>query len=105
MVDDFTKLVTSKFQMSMIRGIIFFLGLHVKQVPKGIFIDQEKYTNELLKKYLMDNNSLVKVPMTFSYKITADSTRESVYPIVYRGMIGSLLYRTASRPDIVFITG
>ncbi|XP_023753604.1 uncharacterized mitochondrial protein AtMg00810-like [Lactuca sativa] len=89
----------------MNRETNFFLRLQVKQVPQGIFIHQEKYTSELLKKYPMDNYSSPKVPMVFGYKISTDSSRESVDHKTYRGMIGSLMYLTASRPDIVFATG
>ncbi|XP_052625876.1 uncharacterized mitochondrial protein AtMg00810-like [Lactuca sativa] len=53
----------------------------------------------------MDNNSLAKVPMAFGYKISADPSGESVDHKTYRGIIGSLMYLTASRPDIVFAMG
>ncbi|CAH1432412.1 unnamed protein product [Lactuca virosa] len=105
MVDEFAKLMTNKFQMSMNREINFFLGLQVKQVPQGIFIHQEKYTSELLKKYSMDNCSSTKVAMAFGYKISDDPSGKSVDHKIYRGIIGSLMYLTASRPDIVFATG
>ncbi|XP_023733618.1 uncharacterized mitochondrial protein AtMg00810-like [Lactuca sativa] len=105
MVNDFAKLMTSKFQMIMNREINFFLGIQFKQVPQGIFTHQEKYTSELLKKFSMDNCSSAKVPMAFGYKISADPTGESVNQKAYHGMIGSLMYLTASRPGIVFPTG
>ncbi|XP_023734792.1 secreted RxLR effector protein 161-like [Lactuca sativa] len=105
MVDDFARLMTNKFQMSMNKEINFFLGLQVKQIPQGIFIHQEKYTSELLKKYFMDNFSSAKVPMTFGYKISDDPSGEPVNHKTYRGLIGSLMYLTASRPNIVFATG
>ncbi|XP_023731201.1 uncharacterized mitochondrial protein AtMg00810-like [Lactuca sativa] len=105
MVDDFARLMTNKFQMSMNREIKFFLGLKVKQIPQGIFIHQEKYTSELLKKYSMDNCSSAKVPMTFGYKISADPSGEPVDHKTYRGLIDSLMYLTASRPDIIFAMG
>lgn len=104
MVDEFAKLMTNKFQMSMNREIDFFLGLQVKQIQQGIFIHQEKYTTKLLKKYSMDNCSSVKVPMAFGYNIYVDPSGESVDHKTYRGVIGSLMYLTASRPDIVFAT-
>ncbi|KAL7616792.1 uncharacterized mitochondrial protein AtMg00810-like [Lactuca sativa] len=105
MVDDFARLMTNKFQMSMNREINFFLGLQVKQISQGIFIHQEKYTSELLNKYSMDNCSSAKVPMAFGYKIYVDPSGEPVDHKTYRGIIGSLMYLTASQPDIVFATG
>ncbi|XP_023766687.1 uncharacterized mitochondrial protein AtMg00810-like [Lactuca sativa] len=89
----------------MNREINLFLGLQVKQIPKGIFIHQEKYTSELLKKYSKDNCFSSKVPMAFGYKIFADPSGEFVDHKTYRGNIGSLMYLTASRTDIVSATG
>ncbi|XP_052619789.1 uncharacterized mitochondrial protein AtMg00810-like [Lactuca sativa] len=60
---------------------------------------------ELLKKYSMDNCSSAKAPMAFGYKISADPSGESVDHKTYRGIIGSLMYLTASRPYIVFAIG
>ncbi|XP_023742295.1 uncharacterized mitochondrial protein AtMg00810-like [Lactuca sativa] len=105
MVNNFAKLMTSKFQMSMNRDINFFLGLQVKQVPQGIFIRLEKHTSKLLKKYSINNCSLDKVPMAFGYKISVDPTGEPADHKTYRGMIGSLMYLTTNRPVIVFATG
>ncbi|TLX69272.1 hypothetical protein E9993_23065, partial [Labilibacter sediminis] len=104
MVDDFAKLMTTKFQMSMNKKIHFFLGLQVKQNKQGIFVHQQKYTMELLKKYNMDNCSKAKVPISVSTKLSADPAGQSVDIKQYRGMIGSLLYLSASRPDIMFAT-
>ncbi|XP_023756123.1 uncharacterized mitochondrial protein AtMg00810-like [Lactuca sativa] len=105
MVNEFAKLMTKKFKMSMNREINFFLGLQVKQVPQGIFIHQVKYTSELLKKYSMDNCFAAKVPMAFGYKISADPSGESVDHKTYRGMFGSLMYLTHNILNIVFATG
>ncbi|KAI3690742.1 hypothetical protein L2E82_48949 [Cichorium intybus] len=104
MVDEFAKVMTDKFHMIMNREINFFLGLQIKQTKKGIFIHQEKYTNELLKKFSLENCSTAKVPISTNHKIFADPEGESVDHKLYRGMIGTLLYLTASRPDIMFST-
>ncbi|KAL7598804.1 hypothetical protein Lser_V15G25003 [Lactuca serriola] len=104
MVVDFEKLIINRFQMSMNRELSFFLGLQVKQSNRGIFIHQEKYISELLKKYLMDTCASAKVPMGFGDKIFADPSGAAVDEKKYRGMIGSLLCLTASRPGIMFAT-
>ena len=96
--------MVNKFKISMNRELIFFLGLQVKQTVRGTFIHQEKYTTELLKKFSMDHSDVGKVPMSFGHKIWEDPTGEPVDPTKYRGMIGSLLYLTASRPDIMYAT-
>ena len=105
MVNEFAIIMTNKFQMSTNREINFFQGLQVKQVPQGISIHQEKFTSKLLKKYAMENCSSAKVPMAFDYMISANPSAESVEHKNYRGMIGSLMYITVSKPDIVFAKG
>jgi hypothetical protein len=100
----FAKLMQSKFEMSMMGELNFFLGLQVKQSKEGIFINQAKYTRDLLKKFGMDSASPMKTPMSPATKLDKDEQGKSVEITLYRGMIGSLLYLTASRPDIMFAT-
>ncbi|XP_075483619.1 uncharacterized protein LOC142523772 [Primulina tabacum] len=77
-------------------------GLQVKQSENGIFINQAKYTRDMLKKFGMENCSLASTPMSSSIKLDKDEERISVNTKMYRGLIGSLLYLIASRPDITF---
>ncbi|XP_052620983.1 uncharacterized mitochondrial protein AtMg00810-like [Lactuca sativa] len=104
MVADFAKLMINRFQMSMNRELSFFLGLQVKQTNREIFIYQEKYMSEVLKKYSMETCASTKVPMGFGHKIFADPSGVPVDEKKYRGMIGYLLYLTTSRPNIMFST-
>ena len=104
MVVDFDKLMVSRFQMSMNHELSFFLRLQFKQTNRGIFIHQEKYISELLKKYSMDTCASAKVPMSFRHKIFSDPSSVSIDQKQYRGMILSLLYLTSSRPNIKFST-
>jgi hypothetical protein len=94
----------SKFEMSMIGEMTTFLGLQIKQSNDGIFINQENYVKNLLTRFSMDKSNTAKTPMAFGYKIDADLNGKPVDQKRYRGMIGSLLYLTASRPDIMFST-
>ncbi|KAL2344532.1 hypothetical protein Fmac_005817 [Flemingia macrophylla] len=80
----------------------FFLGLQIIQSDKGISIHQTKYANELLKKYKMDDTKEMKTPMHPSSALRIEEDSPKVDQTQYRGMIGSLLYLTASRPDIMF---
>nr|XP_016474585.1 PREDICTED: uncharacterized mitochondrial protein AtMg00810-like [Nicotiana tabacum] len=82
--------------------LTFFLGLQIKQLQKGTFISQTKYTKELIKKFGMSNAKAIGTPMSPSTTLDEDKYGKSVDEIMYRGMIGSLHYLTASRPDIMF---
>ncbi|KAI3701418.1 hypothetical protein L6452_26471 [Arctium lappa] len=101
---EFAFLMKSKYEMSMMGELTFFLGLQIKQTSEGIFICQNKYIRYLLKKFDFENCSSMKTPMVPPLKIHADSTGKSLDITNYRGMIVSLLYLTASRPDIMYAT-
>ncbi|KAJ9552907.1 hypothetical protein OSB04_016952 [Centaurea solstitialis] len=104
MCKEFELLMQSEFEMSMMGELTFFLGLQVKQSLEGIFINQAKYIQDLLKKYKLDAVSPMRTPMATGLKLHKDSSGVSVECKLYRGMIGSLLYLTTSRPDIMFST-
>ena len=86
----------------MIGELTFFLGFQVKQMRERIFISQEKYTNDLLKRFKMDECKPIKTPMPTNGHLDLDEGGNPVDQTLYRSMIGSLLYLTASRPDIMF---
>ncbi|GJV83053.1 retrovirus-related pol polyprotein from transposon TNT 1-94 [Tanacetum coccineum] len=96
------KIMCSKFKMSMMGKISFFLGLQISQSPRGIFINQSKYALESLKKYGYESCDPVDTPMVEKSKLDEDKEGKAVDPSHYRGMIGTLLYLTASRPDLQF---
>nr|GEV73872.1 retrovirus-related Pol polyprotein from transposon TNT 1-94 [Tanacetum cinerariifolium] len=100
--DRFSKEMSSKFQMSMMGQMSFFLGLQVSQNPRGIFINQSKYANETLKKFDFHKSDPVDTPMVERSKLDEDLSRIPVDQTRYRSMIGSLMYLIASRPDLVF---
>nr|GEZ66436.1 hypothetical protein [Tanacetum cinerariifolium] len=88
--------------MSMMGKISFFLGLQISQSPRGSFINQSKYALESLKKYGFESCDPVDTPMVDKSKLDEDKEGKAVDPLHYRGMIGTLLYLTASRPDLQF---
>ncbi|KAL2327532.1 hypothetical protein Fmac_020959 [Flemingia macrophylla] len=98
----FSSMMQEEFEMSMMRELKFFLGLQILQSDKGIKIHQTKYTKELLKRFKMDDAKEMKTPMHPSSTLTLDEDSPNVDQMQYRPMIGSLLYLTASRPDIMF---
>ena len=99
---EFAKLMQAEFEMSLMGELTFFLGLQIKQTTDGIFIHQEKYTKQIIKKYSFENAKHNSTPMSSSSRLDLDSSGKKVNEKLYRGMIGSLLYLTASRPDILF---
>ena len=88
--------------MSMIGELNYFLGLQIKQRKDGIFINQAKYTKKLIKKFGLEGARTSKTPMATTTKLDKDEQGTNVDIKLYRSMIGSLLYLTASRPDIMF---
>ncbi|GJS36631.1 retrovirus-related pol polyprotein from transposon TNT 1-94 [Tanacetum coccineum] len=98
--DLFAKIMCSKFKMSMMGKISFFLGLQISQSPRGIFINQSKYALESLKKYGFESCDPVDTPMVEKSKLDEDKEGKAVDPSHYSGMIGTLFYLTASRPDL-----
>ena len=102
MCGEFAKIMHDEFEMSMMGELNFFLGLQIKQLEDEIFFNQYKYIKEMLKKFGLEDSKPMKTPMSTEVKLTKDDEGESVDNTKYRGMIGSLLYLTASRPDIMF---
>ncbi|KAJ9561108.1 hypothetical protein OSB04_006268 [Centaurea solstitialis] len=100
----FESLMQSQYKMSMMGELTYFLGLQVKQSENGIFISQGNYVRDMLKKFDLTACSEMKTPMAPPLKLDKDSNGKSVDVSTYRGMIGSLLYLTASRPDIMYAT-
>nr|GEW01679.1 putative ribonuclease H-like domain-containing protein [Tanacetum cinerariifolium] len=98
----FEKLMKDKFQMSSIRELTFFLGLQVKQKKDRIFISQDKYVPEILKKFGLTKGKSASTPIDTEKPLLKDPDGEDVDVHIYRSMIGSLMYLILSRPDIMF---
>ncbi|GKB94954.1 putative ribonuclease H-like domain-containing protein, partial [Tanacetum coccineum] len=99
---EFEKLMHKKFQMSSMGELTFFLGLQVTQKDDGIFISQDKYVDEILKKFGFSTVKTASTPMETSKPLLKDIEAEDVDVHLYRLMIGSFMYLTASRPDIMY---
>ncbi|GJW04663.1 putative ribonuclease H-like domain-containing protein [Tanacetum coccineum] len=98
----FEKLMHEKFQMSSMGELTFFLGLQVQQKKDGIFISQDKYVVEILKKFRFTEVKTASTPMETQKPLLKDEDGEEVDVHMYRSMIGSLMYLTSLRPDIMF---
>nr|GFA77052.1 retrovirus-related Pol polyprotein from transposon TNT 1-94 [Tanacetum cinerariifolium] len=100
--EEFETLMQSEFQMSSMEPFTFFLGLQVDQRPDGIFIHQEQYVADILKKFDLDNSKLASTPFEPQKIREKNVPDEPISVHLYRSMIGCLMYLTATRPDIMF---
>jgi hypothetical protein len=99
--EEFSRIMTKRFEMSMMGELKFFLGFQIKQLKEGTFISQTKYTHDMLKKFDMVNAKPIKTPMPTNGHLDLNEEGKVVDNKVYRSMISSLLYLCASRLDIM----
>ena len=97
--------MSSEFEMSMVGELSFFLGLQIKQDHNCIFISQEKYVKNVIKKFGLENSQSKRTPEATHIKLTKNCEVEYVDHKLYKSMIDSLLYLIASRPYISYAVG
>nr|GEU81287.1 hypothetical protein [Tanacetum cinerariifolium] len=102
---EFEELMHKKFQMSSMGELTFFLGLQVMQRDDGIFISHDKYVADILKKFDFSFVKTASTPIETNKALFKDKKAEDVNVHLYRSMIGSLMYLTASRTDIIYLKG
>jgi hypothetical protein len=95
--------MSKEFEISMIGELSFFLGLQIKQLKDGIFVSQSKYLKYMLKKFGLENAKPIKTPMGTNGHLDLNEGGRIVDQKLFRSIIGSLLYITASRLDVMFI--
>ncbi|GJW07411.1 putative ribonuclease H-like domain-containing protein [Tanacetum coccineum] len=100
--DKVYKMMHKRFQMSSMGELTFFLGLQLKQKDDGNFISQDKYVADILKKFNFVTVKTTSTPIETNKAFLKDEEAEDVDVHLYRSIIGSLMYLTASRPDIMF---
>ncbi|GJR27633.1 putative ribonuclease H-like domain-containing protein [Tanacetum coccineum] len=100
--DEFEALMKGEFEMSAMGELTFFLGLQVQQRPDEIFINQDKYVQEILKKFNLKCVRTATTPYEAPKPKSKNKPDSPVNVHLYRSMIASLMYLTASRPDIMF---
>ena len=105
MVKHFANQMQAEFEMSLMGELTYFLGLQVTQMEDSIFLSQSKYAKNIVKKFWMENASHKRTPAPTHLKLSKDTSGANMDQSLYRSMIGSLLYLTASRPDIAFAVG
>jgi hypothetical protein len=99
----FKNSMMSAFDMTDLGRMRFFLGIEVLQRTDGIFISQRKYAHEILERFKMDQCNSVHNPAVPGFKLTKDEEGIKVDSTLYKQIVGSLMYLTATRPDFMFI--
>ena len=102
---NFASEMKKEFEMSMLGELTFFLGLQVSQSAKGTFLSQTKYIKEMLKNFKMEESKSVSTPMITGCKLSKDDESLEVDHTMYRSMIGSPLYVTDTKPDVMQVVG
>ncbi|XP_028196700.1 uncharacterized protein LOC114381653 [Glycine soja] len=100
-MEEFKKAMMQEYEMTDLGLMRYFLGMQVKQRPGQIFISQEKYADDLLKKFNMQDCKPLATPMAMNEKLSKDDGQNKVDEIIYRSLVGSLIYLTNLRPDII----
>jgi hypothetical protein len=95
-------MIAKEFEMSMIGELSYFLGLQIKQLKEGTIVSQGKYIKDMLKKFGIKDAKGISKPMETNRSLDLDASGNMVDQKLYRSMIVSLLYVTASRPDVIF---
>lgn len=103
MFDEFKSSMKNEFDMSDLGRMKYFLGVEVVQRDEGIYICQRRYAQEVLQKFGMENNNATKNPMVPGFKLTKDEGGRRVDGTQYKQVIGSLMYLTVSRPDLMYV--
>lgn len=102
LIADFKETMKSEFEMTDLGLLRYFLGIEVHQKKNGIFICQSKYVDQILKRFKMQNSKFAPTPTTTGLKLSKDDCNNNVNPNLYKSMVGSLMYLTATRPDIMY---
>eukprot|EP00253_Pinus_taeda_P004375 PITA_04375 len=105
MSQNFALVMQKEFEMSLLGEHTYFRGLQVQQNKDGIFLSQTKYLKQILKKYGMEDSKPVCTPMVTRCSLSANDESAAIHQPTYRSMIGSLLYLTGTRPDIMHAMG
>ncbi|XP_058771914.1 uncharacterized mitochondrial protein AtMg00810-like [Vicia villosa] len=102
MLKEFKQSMIEEFEMSDLGRMHYFLGLEVMQLDSGIFISQKRYAKEVLKKFGMDKSKLVLNPNVLEVKIDKNDTGVTVDGSMFKQLVGSLIYLTTTRPDLMY---
>ena len=102
LIENFKSVMKEEFEMTDMGLLRYFLGIEVDQNKTGIFISQEKYVNEVLSRFNMQDSKAAITPTVMGLKLSKEDSNKDFDPSVYKSIVGSLMYLTATRPDIMY---
>ena len=103
MFEDFKNSMMNEFDMSDLGRMKYILGIEVLQRDDGIFICQKKYTMEMLRGFGTEESNSVLNPVVPGFKVCKDEDGVKVNATFFKQVVGSLMYLTATRPDLLFV--
>lgn len=103
MFDEFKNSMMIEFDKSNLGLMHYFLGIEVNQSHTGIFISQKMYVQEVLDRFHMKDCNPVGTPTLFDLKLVKNLDGRKVDPTLYKEIVGSLMYLTSTRPDIMHV--
>ena len=92
-----------EFEMTDMGLLRYFLGIEVEKNENGIFISQEKYVNEVLERFNMQESKAAITPTVMELKLSRENSSKDFDPSLYKSIVGSLMYLTATRPNIMHV--
>ena len=101
-IENFKTVVKEEFEMTDMGLLRYFLRIEVEQNGNGIFISQVKYVNEVLEKFNMQERKATITPTVMGLKLSKEDNSKDFDPSLYKSIVGSLMYLTATRPDIIY---
>jgi hypothetical protein len=101
-INSFKAAMEREFDMTDLGLMKYFLGIEVSQNEQGIFICQSKYANDVLKRFKMANVNLAPTPIALGLKLSKDDKCSSVDATLFKRLVGSIMYLTTTRPNIVY---
>eukprot|EP00253_Pinus_taeda_P014116 PITA_14116 len=102
LIENFKSVMKEEFEMTDMGLLRYFLGIEVDQNENGIFISQAKYVNEVLGRFNMQEYKAAINPTVMGLKLSKEDSNKDFDPSLYKSIVGSLMYLTATRPDIMF---
>jgi hypothetical protein len=99
---DFKHAMQSEFEMTDLGIMKYFLGIEVDQSTKGTFVYQQKYATNIIKIFRMEECNPAETPIPLGTKLSKNDEGPTMDSTLYKSLVGSLLYLTATRPDIMY---